>query len=63
LCDALRSLGARDAAPQELTRVRRAHAARTLFAVERRRIGGDVFAPESLFESLAQRARISQQIR
>ena len=51
LSDRRRSFLRDDAGEQQLTGIGRAHSARTLPAIERERIGPDVFAPERLFEA------------
>src|SRR6185312_7381021 len=52
-----RAVRARDAAPEDVAGIRRAHAARPLVAVEREGIGAQVLAPEVLLEARAKLAR------
>src|SRR5207248_3747723 len=53
-----RAVLARDAAPEHVAGVRRAHEAGALLAVERDRVGADLVAPEGALEALAQLARL-----
>ena len=47
---------------QALARVRRAHPAGPLVAVQRQGVGGQLLAPERLLEALPQRLRLPRQL-
>src|SRR5262249_58837703 len=56
--DATGTILADHAAEQQMSRIRRAHRARPLLAVERQRIGAELLAPECFLEALGQLARL-----